>query len=85
MISSDARGPEAEQAWTLDRVQALGMTTDLETAAAILGIGRTLAYELVKNNQFPVRVLRLGRRTRISVPELIAYLAGEDQPRVSGG
>jgi len=25
------------------------MTTDLETAAEIIGIGRTLAYDLVKN------------------------------------
>jgi hypothetical protein len=56
------------------------MTTDLETAATILGIGRTLAFELAKNNQFPVRILRLGRRTRISVPQLIAYLNGNDQP-----
>ena len=78
MSRQAARVAQADQAWTLDRVQALGMTTDLETAATILGIGRTLAYELVKNNQFPVRIIRLGRRTRISVPELIAYLTGEE-------
>jgi hypothetical protein len=78
VITRDARGPEVDQAWTLERVHALGMTTDLETAATILGIGRTLAYELAKNNQFPVRILRLGRRTRISVPELVAYLTGDD-------
>ena len=47
---SGVRDPAADQAWTLERVHALGMTTDLETAATILGIGRTLAYELAKNN-----------------------------------
>jgi hypothetical protein len=63
----------------MDKVEALGMTTDLETAATILEIGRTLAFELAKTGQFPVRILRLGRRTRISVPELIAYLTGDDR------
>ena len=50
------------------------MTTDIETAASILGIARTLAFELAKTNQFPVRILRLGRRIRIPVSELLHYL-----------
>lgn len=50
------------------------MTTDLETAAEIIGIGRTLAYELVKNRAFPVRLLRLGRRVVVPVPDLLRYL-----------
>jgi hypothetical protein len=75
-----AQSEQAEQTWTMDKVKALGMTTDLETAATILGIGRTLAFELAKTNQFPIRILRLGRRTRISVPELIAYLTGDEKP-----
>ena len=79
MTVPDAHCAQPEQAWTLDNVKALGMTTDLETAATIPGIGRTLAFELAKTNQFPVRILRLGRRTRISVPELIAYLSGDDK------
>ena len=66
------------QIWTADAVRALGLTTDLETAAAILGIGRTLAYELAKNDQFPVRLLRLGRRVLVPIPDLLTYLgAGE--------
>ena len=65
---------EARTVWTPEAVRGLGMTTDLETAAAILGIGRTLAFELAKNNQFPVRLLRLGRRVRVAVPELLEYL-----------
>jgi hypothetical protein len=35
--------------WTVESVRALGTTTDVETAAAILGIGRTKAYELAKS------------------------------------
>jgi hypothetical protein len=31
--------------WTEQAVRSLGMTTDVETAGAILGIGRTKAYE----------------------------------------
>jgi predicted DNA-binding transcriptional regulator AlpA len=60
--------------WTVERVRGLGMTTDLETAAEILGIGRTLAYDLIKNDQFPVRLLRLGRRVLVPVPELLQFL-----------
>src|SRR5207248_1397798 len=35
----------ANQVWTVEAVRALGMTTDVATAAAILGFGRTKAYE----------------------------------------
>ena len=49
------------KAWTAAAVRQLGMTTDVETAAAILGIGRTKAYELAKSGEFPVKVLRIGR------------------------
>jgi Helix-turn-helix domain len=38
------------------------MTTDVATAGAILGIGRSKAYELAKSGEFPVTVLRIGRR-----------------------
>lgn len=37
-------------------------TVNVETAARALGIGRSLAYELVRTDQFPVPVLRLGSR-----------------------
>ncbi len=60
--------------WTPERVRSLGMTTDLTTAAEVIGIGRTLAYELVKSGDFPVRLLRLGRRVVVPVADLLAYL-----------
>ncbi|WP_088312829.1 hypothetical protein [Kineosporia sp. R_H_3] len=67
-------GPTQRRAWTPDEVRALGLTTSLETAAEIIGIGRTLAYELVKNQAFPVRLLRLGRRVVVPIPDLLHYL-----------
>ncbi len=66
----------APQAWTADAVRQLGMTTDVETAAAILGIGRTKAYQLAKSGEFPVRVLRIGRRYIVPVPALMTLLQG---------
>ncbi len=53
------------------------MTTDLETAAQIIGIGRTLAYELAGNDAFPVRLLRLGRRVVVPVADLLRYLGSQ--------
>jgi hypothetical protein len=42
------------------------MTTDVETAAQILGIGRSLAYDLVRADEFPVRLIRLRRRVLLA-------------------
>ena len=61
-------------AWTAEAIRSLGMTTDVETAGAILGIGRTKAYELAKNGEFPVKVLRIGRRYVVPIPALMALL-----------
>jgi hypothetical protein len=60
--------------WTAEAVRRLGMTTDVETAGAILGIGRTKAYELAKTGEFPVKVLRIGRRYVVPIPALMAVL-----------
>jgi hypothetical protein len=50
------------------------MTTDLSTAAAVIGIGRTLAYDLARTGDFPIRTLRLGRRVVVPVADLLTYL-----------
>ena len=55
---------------------------DVPTAAAILGIGRTLAYDLVKTNRWPTPVLRIGRLIRIPTAGLRRLIQGEDP---SGG
>lgn len=63
--------------WTVETVRQLGMTTDLETAASVIGIGRTLAYDLVRTGSFPIRLLRLGRRVVVPVPDLLKFLGAE--------
>ncbi|MFP5370587.1 MAG: helix-turn-helix transcriptional regulator, partial [Actinomycetes bacterium] len=55
-------GQPSNKVWTIDAVRSLGATTDIETAGAILGIGRSKAYQLAKSGEFPARVLRIGRR-----------------------
>jgi hypothetical protein len=66
--------PERTQAWTVEAVRGLGVTTDIETAGAILGIGRSKSYELAKNGEFPIRVLRIGRRYLVPVPAILTFL-----------
>jgi predicted DNA-binding transcriptional regulator AlpA len=60
--------------WTEDKIRALGVITDVPTAAAIFGIGRSAAYELVQLGGFPVPVLRLGSRYRVPVAAILTAL-----------
>ncbi len=55
-------------------------TMSIESAARELGIGRSLAYELARSDQFPVPVLRLGKH-RLVVPRapLERLLSGEGE------
>jgi len=56
--------------WTVDRITALGVTTDLATAASILGIGRSAAYELAAHGRFPAPIIRAGSRIIVPVAGL---------------
>ena len=72
-------GREADaRVWTVDAVRRLGATVDVETAGAILGIGRSKSYELAKSGEFPVRVLRIGRRYLVPTPGILALLGITD-------
>jgi hypothetical protein len=73
-LSTTTGSVRAVQPWTFESVRALGLTTDVETAGAILGIGRTKAYELAKRDEFPVRVLRIGRRYLVPTTAVLALL-----------
>lgn len=72
------RYPHA-QVWTPEKVRSLGMTCDVETAGRILGIGRTVAYRLAKENNFPVTVRRIGGSYRVMVQSLLEYLVPDEQ------
>ncbi len=47
---------------------------DLPTAARLLGIGRTVAYQLVKSNEWPTPVIHVGRLVRVPTAPLLALL-----------
>ncbi len=53
-----------------EQLRGLPVVVDLVTAAAVLGIGRTTAYGLVRTNRWPTPVLRLGNRIRVPTAAL---------------
>jgi excisionase family DNA binding protein len=60
----------------LDPGVPLPAVLDLVDAAALLGVGRTTAYRLVREKQWPTPVLRLGRLIKIPAQPLLELLAG---------
>lgn len=74
------------RAWSEEDVRALGVQTDVPTAASILGIGRNTAYELIRRGEFPAPVIKLGRHLIVPVAPLLQLLqtSRSDDP-VSGG
>ena len=62
---------EASTLMTNDRVRDLPAVVDVTTAAALLGIGRTAAYELIRTERWPTPVLRLGKLIRIPTKPLL--------------
>ena len=54
-----------------DQVRRLPSVVDVATAATVLGIGRTAAYELIRTDRWPTPVLRLGKLIRIPSAPLL--------------
>ncbi len=50
---------------------------DVTTAAQVLGISRTLAYQLVKADRWPTTVLRVGKLIRIPTAALLRIVDDE--------
>ena len=50
---------------TRDELLALPSVLDVPTAGRVLGIGRSLAYELVRAGAWPTTALRVGKLIRI--------------------
>lgn len=55
-------------------VRTLPPVVGVPTAAAVLGIGRTCAYELIRTDSWPTPVLHLGRVIRIPTAPLLALI-----------
>jgi excisionase family DNA binding protein len=49
-------------------------TVSLAQAATVLGIHRSTAWELYRRGEFPIPVLKLGQRLRVSKLQLQRYL-----------
>ncbi|TDC88625.1 DNA-binding protein [Actinomadura sp. 7K507] len=58
----------------------LPSVVDIVTAARALGLSRTYAYQLAKNDQFPCKVLRIGNCYRVPTAALLALLDPERNP-----
>jgi len=51
-------------------------TVSLAEAALVLGIHRSTAWDLHKRGEFPVPVLQIGHRLRVTKRQLERYLLG---------
>jgi predicted DNA-binding transcriptional regulator AlpA len=71
-------------ATTREDLLRLPAVVDLTTAAGVLGIGRTCAYELVRTGTWPTPVLRVGRLIRIPTAPLLDLLGVERGSRRAG-
>ncbi|HEY9475770.1 MAG TPA: DNA-binding protein [Mycobacteriales bacterium] len=59
---------------TVDEIRTWGATVDVPTACTVFGISNSHGYELVKRGDFPARVIRLGRRTRVITASILDAL-----------
>lgn len=71
-----------DRTWTAERIRALGLHTDIATAASIFRLSRAAAYDLAKRDLFPVAVLRFGTRYRVPVAAILhaLHLPVDDEP-----
>lgn len=56
---------------TQEQILMLPPVVDVPTAAAVLGVGRSAAYELIRCGQWPTPVLRLGKLVRVPTAPLL--------------
>lgn len=60
--------------WSTDDILALGVLTDIVTAGSILGLGRTTAHKMAREETFPVPVIKVGHRYRVPVAGLLKVI-----------
>jgi hypothetical protein len=67
----------------MDREELAGLPAllDVPDAARVLGIGRSLAYELVRRGEWPTEVLRIGKLIKIPSAPLLRLLQGDRPER----
>lgn len=63
---------------TPEEIDALGVSTDLQTAARALNISKSSAYTAAREGNFPCRVIRVGSRYVVPTAGLRALLGVTD-------
>jgi len=56
------------------QVASLPAMPSVLEAFAALNIGQTLGYQMVRDGEFPIEVIRLGRIFRVRKADLLTYL-----------
>ena len=63
---------------TRAELAALPPVLDVPTAAKVLSVGRTAAYELIRTGEWPTPVFRLGKLIRIPTAPLLELIGVPD-------
>ncbi|MFD3683229.1 helix-turn-helix domain-containing protein [Nocardiopsis sp. NPDC058631] len=63
--------------WSSPQARGSPPTGASMTAARVLGIGRTKAYELARAGEFPVHAVRIGDLYRLSTADLLRFLRAD--------
>lgn len=63
-----------------DDLRALPVTVNLSVAGRAFGLGRDASYTLAARDEFPVPVLRLGRRRVVTRAAILNALGVPDLP-----
>lgn len=66
--------PTSTLAATFAEIAALPVMVDLLTAGRMLGIGRTTAYKLARDGEFPCPVVRVGGVYKVPTVGLLRLL-----------
>lgn len=67
---------------TKEELDALPPVLDVPTAAQVLDIGRSLAYDLIRRDEWPTPVVRVGKLIRIPTAPLLQLHASGAVDRV---
>jgi predicted DNA-binding transcriptional regulator AlpA len=64
----------AHKGMTNREVHALPVVVDILTAGKVFGLARNTTYELVRRDEFPCRILRVGSRYRVTKSAILEAL-----------
>ncbi len=67
-----------------DQLRDLPAVLDVPTAAAVLGVSRTAAYELIRTGSWPTPVFHLGKLIRVPTAPLLSLLGIPGEPALAG-